>query len=249
MIITASARGAAKVRTVAKTVSTNDDIAALAQAGAPEGTWVRADVQTGGRGRLGRHWVSPPGNLYASTLVRPLPGDPPAATLALVAAVALDELVSARAGRDRVQIKWPNDLLLRAGQEWCKLTGILLERADQPIIVGVGVNLAHFPEHLARPVTSLAAAGIDPPTPADFADDLADAFARWLSRWRGEGLGPVRRRWLERAHPIGTALVARQADGSGIEGLFDGLAEDGALRLRLADGGVHVMHAGDVFLL
>jgi BirA family biotin operon repressor/biotin-[acetyl-CoA-carboxylase] ligase len=59
----------------------------------------------------------------------------------------------------------------------------------------------------------------------------------------------VRRRWLERAHPIGTALVARQADGTAIEGLFDGLADDGALRLRLADGGVHVMHAGDVFLL
>ncbi|MDB5689414.1 MAG: biotin--[acetyl-CoA-carboxylase] ligase [Sphingomonas bacterium] len=249
MTITAPVRSQAAIRAVPTTGSTNDDVVALARAGAGEGIWVRADVQTGGRGRLGRSWVSPPGNLYASTLVRLVPGDPAGATLALVAAVALEELIGALAGRDRVKIKWPNDLLLRTGPTWCKLSGILLERADDAIVIGIGVNLAHYPADLDRPVASLAAAGIDPPAPSDFAVDLADAFARWLSRWRGEGLAPVRRRWLERAHPIGTALVARQADGSAIEGLFDGLAEDGALRLRLADGGVHVMHAGDVFLL
>jgi BirA family biotin operon repressor/biotin-[acetyl-CoA-carboxylase] ligase len=249
MNIAAPERSRLGIRAVASTVSTNDDIATLAREGAGEGVWVRADVQTGGRGRLGRTWVSPPGNLYASTLVRLMRGDPPPSTLALVAAVALDELIGSMVGRDRLRIKWPNDLLLRVGQDWCKLTGILLERADDAIVIGIGVNLAHFPTDLGRPVTSLAAAGIDPPAPANFAADLADAFSRWLGRWRSEGLAPVRRRWLERAHPIGTALVTRTADGSAIEGLFDGLAEDGALRLRLADGGVHVMHAGDVFLL
>jgi BirA family biotin operon repressor/biotin-[acetyl-CoA-carboxylase] ligase len=249
MTIIATGCSRSAIRTVATTGSTNDDVAALAREGAGEGLWVRAEVQTGGRGRLGRTWVSPPGNLYASTLVRIRAGDPPPATLALVAAVALAELIGAIAGEERVQIKWPNDLLLRTGRSWCKLTGILLERADTAIVIGVGVNLAHFPADVGRPVTSLAAAGIDPPAPGDFTVDLADAFARWLSRWRSEGLAPVRRRWLERAHPIGTALVARQADGTAIEGLFDGLADDGALRLRLADGGVHVMHAGDVFLL
>lgn len=249
MTIRSFERSRSAIRTVSVTCSTNDDVAALAWDGMGEGVWVRADVQTGGRGRLGRTWVSPPGNLYASTLVRVRSGDPPPATLALVAAVALDELIGALAGGERVQIKWPNDLLLRAGGSWCKLTGILLERADDAIVVGIGVNLAHVPSDIDRPVTSLAAVGIDPPSPADFAEDLADAFARWLARWRSEGLSPVRRRWLQRAHPIGTALAARQADGTAIEGLFDGLAEDGALRLRLADGGVHVMHAGDVFLL
>jgi BirA family biotin operon repressor/biotin-[acetyl-CoA-carboxylase] ligase len=70
-----------------------------------------------------------------------------------------------------------------------------------------------------------------------------------VARWRGEGLGPVRERWLDRAHPAGTALTARLADGSAVDGLFDGLTRDGALILRLADGTQRVIHAGDVFLL
>ena len=238
------------IRSVAATGSTNDDVAALARSGAAEGLWLRSDVQSGGRGRLGRAWLSPPGNLYASTLVRIGPADPPAPTLALVAAVALDELVGALIGSESVRLKWPNDLLLdTTGGEWAKLSGILLERAGDAVVIGFGVNLAHHPVDLARPVTSLAAAGVDPPLPGIFLADLASAFARWLSRWRSEGLAPIRRQWLARAHPVGTALSARQADGTALDGLFEGLDESGALRLRLADGSVHVMHAGDVFLL
>ncbi len=239
----------ADIRTVAVTASTNDDVAALARAGAPAGLWLRADAQTGGRGRHGRAWESPPGNLHASTLVRLAPGDPAAPTLALVAAVALDELVAALAGAERTHLKWPNDVLLdEGGGRWAKLSGILLERVDGAVVIGFGVNLAHHPEGLDRPTTDLAAAGVQPPAAADFLADLAAAFARWLARWRGEGLAPIRRRWLERAHPVGTALSVRSPDGIR-DGLFDGLDADGALRLRLADGSVHVMHAGDVFLL
>lgn len=223
------------------TASTNDDVAALALAGAPHGLWLRAEVQTGGKGRQGRSWVSPPGNLYASTLVRLMPGDPPAPTLALVAAVALDQLVAGYVGEARLSIKWPNDLLI----DGAKLAGILLERAGDAVVVGFGLNLASYPEGLERPATSLAAAGLDPPDPGVSLSDLAESFARWLGRWRSEGLEPIRRQWLKRAHPVGAALAA----GDGLRGLFDGLDEDGALRLRLADGSVHVMHAGDVFLI
>src|SRR5689334_7206475 len=99
------------IRTVPETGSTNDDLAALARAGAPEGTWLRAERQTGGRGRQGRGWESPLGNLHASTLVRLAPGDPPAPTLALVAAVALREVAAAFAPGADLVIKWPNDLL------------------------------------------------------------------------------------------------------------------------------------------
>ncbi|PTQ11670.1 biotin--[acetyl-CoA-carboxylase] ligase [Sphingomonas oleivorans] len=233
-----------RVRTIATTASTNDDMAALARAGAAEGLWLRAETQSGGRGRHGRAWLSPPGNLYASTLVRLLPGDPQPATLALVAAVALDELVSAYVGPARAMIKWPNDLLI----DGAKLSGILLERAGEAVVIGFGVNLAHHPQGLDRPVTSLAAVGIEPPGPELFAEDLARAFARWLGRWRGEGLAPVRLRWLERAHAVGTPLVANLESAS-VEGLFEGLDESGALRLRRADGGVETIHAGDVFLL
>jgi BirA family biotin operon repressor/biotin-[acetyl-CoA-carboxylase] ligase len=231
------------IRTVPETASTNDDVAALAQAGAAEGLWLRAERQTAGRGRQGRDWVSPSGNLYASTLVRLHPSDPPAPSLALVAAVALTETVEAFGAA--AQIKWPNDLLIDGG----KLSGILLERAADAVVVGLGVNLAHHPEGIDRPATSLAAAIGHAPDPDTFLTTLAKSFARWLYRWRSEGLTPVRARWLEKAHPTGTALTARLPDGTSLDGLFDGLDEMGALRLRLADGSLHVIHAADVFLI
>ena len=230
------------IRTVPSTASTNADMLALAAAGAGEGLWLRAVEQTAGRGRQGRAWVSPPGNLYASNLVRLRPGDPNPATLAMVAAVALDEVL--RAYGATPTIKWPNDLLI----EGAKLTGILLERSGDAVVVGIGVNLAHSPEGLGRAVTSVAAQGLGAPDPELFLRDLAEAFARWLAVWRS-GLEPVRRRWLERAHPPGTALSVRLPDQAAIDGLFDGLDADGALRLRLASGEVQVIHAGDVFLI
>jgi BirA family biotin operon repressor/biotin-[acetyl-CoA-carboxylase] ligase len=229
------------IRTVAETGSTNADMLELARSGAAEGLWLRAERQTGGRGRQGRGWSSPEGNLYISTLVRIRPGGPPAATLALVAAVALEE--TARVFGVEPLLKWPNDLLV----DGAKLSGILLERADDAVVIGFGVNLARHPTDLDRPATSFAAHG-PVPDPALFAETLAESFARWLSRWR-DGIAPVRERWLARAHPIDTALTARLADGTSVDGLFGGLDTQGALILRLADGTSRVIHAGDVFLL
>jgi BirA family biotin operon repressor/biotin-[acetyl-CoA-carboxylase] ligase len=233
------------IRTLPETGSTNDDLAALARSGAEEGLWLRAERQTGGRGRQGREWHSPEGNLYASTLVRLRPSDPPAPTLALAAAVALHEIASAFAPEAAIRIKWPNDLLA----EGAKLSGILLEREGEAVIVGFGVNLAHHPEDTLRPANSLAALTGSAPDASAFVGALAESFARWLSRWRGEGVAPVRAAWLAAAHPPGTALSTHNASGAWIEGLFEGLDESGALRLREADGSVQVVHAGDVFLL
>ena len=248
---------------------------ALAGQGLGEGVWLRAERQNAGRGRQGRAWVSPVGNLHASTLVRLRPSDPPAPTLALVVGVAVEEVVTLLLGhspfrrfappslsrRERegarspeasgkgedslgLTIKWPNDLLL--GQ--AKLAGILLERAGGAVIVGVGVNLAHHPDLPDRPATSLAAHGMEVAA-GTAAEMLDEAFTRWLQRWRGEGIAPVRARWLERAHPVGTALTARLPDGTVVDGLFEGLDADGALLLRLASGERRVIHAGDIFLL
>ncbi|GAA0311078.1 biotin--[acetyl-CoA-carboxylase] ligase [Sphingomonas oligophenolica] len=236
------------IRTVAETGSTNADMLMLARGGAQEGLWLRAERQTSGRGRQGRVWTSAEGNLYASTLVRLRAIDPQAATLALVAAIALEEVVRAYLPSFSLPggtvIKWPNDLLL----DGAKLSGILLERADDAVVIGIGVNLAHHPESLDRPATSLAAHGVTP-MPEDFLDTLATAFERWLAIWRNEGLAPIRARWLDRAHPVGTALTARLPDGSAIDGLFAGLDSEGALILRLADGTSRVIHAADVFLI
>ena len=230
---------------IAETGSTNDEMARLAAAGEPEGSWFRADRQTGGRGRHGRSWASDPGNLYASTIVRlrETDGSPP--SLTLVAAVALEQVLSARLGEGRAMIKWPNDLLV----EGAKIAGILLEREGDAVVVGFGVNLAHAPDGLGRAVTSLAGQTGQAVPPAEFLPDLAESFRYWLGRWRGGGrTDPVRARWMERAHPLGTALRVRAGDSVMLEGLFDGVDAMGALRLRLADGSARVIHAGDVTL-
>jgi len=219
-------------------------MAVLAREGGPEGLWLRAERQTRGRGRQGRQWESPAGNLHASTLVRLRPNDPPAPTLALVAAVALQELVESQTSGVAVEIKWPNDLLIAGA----KISGILLERVGEAVVVGFGVNLDDYPRDTERPATSLRAITGTAPDPAAFLDVLAEGFASWLARWRSEGLAPLRRRWLEKAHPVGTALAA-SAGGETLEGLFEGMDEGGALRLRLADGTVRVIQAGDVFVL
>lgn len=233
------------IRTVPETGSTNADMLLLAAQGAEEGLWLRAERQTAGRGRLGRAWTAPPGNFSGSTLVRVRASDPPAPTLALVAAVALhDALGVVLPPQVRAILKWPNDVLI----DGAKLSGVLLERSGDAVVVGIGVNLAHHPDLADRPTTSLAAHGVGV-DPATFADVLAEAFARWLGRWRGEGVSAVRTAWLAAAHPAGTALTARLPDGSAVDGLFDGLDPEGALILRLASGARHVIHAGDVFLL
>lgn len=258
------------IRTVFETGSTNADLLDLARTGAEEGLWLRAERQTAGRGRQGRAWDSPSGNVYASTLVRLRAGDPPAATLALVAAVALEEVVSnflrhsresgnpypvsASSGPgvmgprfrvdDGLRIKWPNDLLI----EGAKVSGILLERAGDAVVIGIGVNLAYHPDLPDRLTTSLAAYCITV-TPAEFVEGLAEMLAAWLHIWRTDGLAPVITRWTVRAHPRSTQLIARLSDGEAIEGAFDGLSPDGALVLRLADGACRVIHAADVFLV
>ena len=208
--------------------------------------WLRADRQTAGRGRLGREWQSPEGNLHASTLVRLRPHDPAAATLALVAAVAVEEAGSVYLPPETgvLSLKWPNDVLL----DGAKLGGMLLERGGDAVVIGIGVNLANHPDLPERPTTSLAAHGVTV-APTAFVETLAEAFARWLDRWRAIGVAPVRDRWSARAHPVGTALTARLPDGARIDGLFDGIDADGALTLRLADGERRVIHAADVFPL
>lgn len=231
---------------VPETGSTNADLRQLAEAGGEDGLWLRADRQTAGRGRRGRDWSSPSGNFYGSTLVRLRPGDPMAATLALVAAVAIEDAVAAclSGTSARLLLKWPNDLLI----DGAKLSGILLERIGDAVIIGMGINLASAPQLSDRATSALVDHGVTV-APATMQALLAEAMIRWLAVWREQGLGAIARRWEARAHPRGTPLAARLPDGQVLTGAFDGLASDGALRLILADGAAHVIHAGDIFLV
>lgn len=216
----------------------------------PDGHWVIADRQTAGRGRRGRAWDDGGnGNFMASVLVK---ADGPLHQLSFVAALALfDALcaVTAPLGPGRLALKWPNDVLLDGG----KLSGILLERTGAALVIGIGVNLAHHPDGAGRPPgspppISLAAAGLPVPTPLALLAALAPAFARWRGEWAAHGFAPVRAAWLAQAAGLGGRIVARLGNESP-EGWFAGLADDGALLLRLDDGGQRAIHAGEVFAL
>lgn len=235
-----------RIETVRETGSTNADLLTRIAAGEhlAEGRWLVADRQHAGRGRQGRSWLDAPGNFMGSTIIHLPRHDPGPSGLSLVAALAVYEAVLPRLSDPRrLQLKWPNDLLLGAD----KVAGILLERAGNSAVLGVGVNLAAAPALADRRAGHLATLGPAPDRDA-FARDLAARFDQELARWRQFGMEPVIARWLAAAHPSGAPLSVHGADGSRLSGTFDGLAADGALRLRLADGTTRVIHAGDVAL-
>lgn len=224
---------------VDETGSTNSDL--LADHTAVEGDWLIARRQSRGRGRQGRTWQSLDGNFFGSTLVQLRPDDPQAPTLALVAGLALADAVETAAPGEPISLKWPNDLMLGRG----KLAGILLERAGDRVIAGFGVNLAVAPEVEGRETASLAHRG---PTVEAFAPLLAAAFARLLGAWRMSEPAALARSWEERAHPRGTPLCVHTGPDELVEGTFDGIDGDGALRMRLDSGSVVTVRAGDVTL-
>ena len=218
---------------------------ALARDGTSEGTWLRAERQSSGKGRMGRAWEGEGGNLFASTLVRFSSRDPSPASLAFVAAVTVHQVLSDFVGETAVRLKWPNDVM--AGQ--AKLCGMLLERVDDAVIVGIGINVASAPDVPDRLTISLAEMGVSGCDAGSLTSLIAEAFAQWVERWRTYGTEPVIRAWMDRAHPVGTPLIAQLPDGERVEGRFETLDTDGTLILRLADGGRRAIHAGDVFLL
>lgn len=228
----------------AQVASTNGELLARLAAGegVGEGCWLVADRQTAGRGRAGRSWFDGAGNFMGSTVARLRAGDPPPQTLALVAGIAaLEAAASALGGGAPVSLKWPNDLLLAQA----KLGGILLERQEQWVVIGTGVNLAVAPALTERATTCLAAHGCAIGRD-EFAGRLAERWAVALARWHGGEWPALRQEWLRLAHPPGTLLSVRDPRDRPLVGAFAGIGPDGAAHLRLADGAVHVIHAGDV---
>ncbi|WP_369025165.1 biotin--[acetyl-CoA-carboxylase] ligase [Qipengyuania sp. RANM35] len=234
------------IRTLVETGSTNSDLVAQLRAGEAvrEGDWLVTDRQVAGRGRQGRTWFDGTGNFMGSTVVRLGSRDPAPASLALVAGLAAYEaVVPYLVEPGALQLKWPNDLFLGGA----KLAGILLEREGDAIIVGMGINLARAPELPDRRTVALSALGPAPDRDG-FAANLATAFDRELERWRTYGIEPLVRRWESVAHPPGTALTVHPPGEGPLHGTFAGLAPDGSLMLRLADGSTRAIHAGDVML-
>ncbi len=231
--------------------STNAEALRAARSCANSGLWILAERQTHGRGRLGRGWTSPPGNLHASLLLRPEAAMPALSGLPLLAGIAVHDAVRAmELGRDapsRLSLKWPNDLML----DGAKLGGILIEGAGTPrghaVIIGIGLNLSHAPDDLDRPASCLRAVGISAGA-EEALNAVAHATAAWLDVWRqAGGFEAVREAWLQRADAPGAAISVKLHDGT-LSGRFCGIDEHGGLRLGLADGAERIITAGDVFL-
>lgn len=210
--------------------------------------WVVADEQTAGRGRHGRTWQSPPGNLYASVGLNAPCAPATTPLLGFVAGLSLAEAILALAPdlAGALHLKWPNDCQL----DGAKLVGILLEGTSLPggktgVAIGIGVNIAHFPEGLDQRATALAqhSDGIDP---ASLFEALSTRLADNLALFdAGNGFAAIREGWLRHALPLGTRLRVRLPSGER-HGAFAGLDETGHLLLE-TNGVTETVMVGDVF--
>jgi len=228
--------------------STNDEAKGFAREGAAEGTVVWALEQTAGRGRRGRFWSSPRGNLYASLILRPGYSPGRAAQLGFAAALAACDAVHELAPDiEAPACKWPNDVL--AGGR--KIAGILLESEIGKgenlafLIVGIGINLVSAPSDAAFPATSIAGEGYPPPTAKAALEAFTRHFELWARRWRAEGFGPVRDAWRMRAIALGEQIQVR-LDTATLQGKFIDIDQQGTLLLE-TEGEVRLIQAGDVF--
>ncbi len=231
---------------VAQTGSTNADLATLA-AREPDADrlWLTAGRQVSGKGRRGRVWVSPEGNLHASVLLR----DPAPAS-----AIGVLPLVAALAARDAIaaviapnspvpKLKWPNDILI-AGAKCC---GILLERTvTGHVVAGFGINCIEAPTDTPYPATTLATHGAKGGAGTLF-PVLAQSLAQRLEQFaRGSGKKDVCADWLKHALGLGAPIRVHLAE-TVLEGIFEAIDDDGLLLLRMADGAPKRIAAGDVF--
>ncbi|MGV3510627.1 MAG: biotin--[acetyl-CoA-carboxylase] ligase [Novosphingobium sp.] len=232
------------IETVAEISSTNGALLARLGGGGAlaEGDWLVADRQSAGRGRAGRAWSDGFGNFMGSTVVNLRGSDPLPQTLALVAGLALHETVQVIAPTlTDLCLKWPNDLLVGEA----KLAGILLERQRDTVVVGIGVNLAQAPQVADRVTASLRDFGIDI-SRDQFAVDLAARLSDAVDRWHFGEWPLLRQQWIARALPTGTLVSVNDSDHGKIMGAFAGIDDDGVALLRLADGAVRAIHAGDI---
>ena len=223
---------------LAEVDSTNSEAARRAGAGERGPVWITADRQTQARGRRGRVWEQPSGNLAATLLIHPT-GD--FAQLSFAAALAVADMAQYLAPSTPISVKWPNDVLAHGE----KLAGILLESGPGWLAIGIGVNLAGHPQGTEFPATSLAGLGLTPPPPDQALSLLADGFARWYDVWMNEGFEPLRTAWLARASGLGAPIRARLPHETR-HGVFAGLDASGALLLD-EQGDVRAITAGEVF--
>lgn len=227
--------------------STNAEARRRAEAGEGGPVWITAARQTAGRGRRGRAWASPAGNLAATLLFSIDKSPAEAAQVSFLAALAACDLADTCLGQGIARVKWPNDVLLHGR----KAVGVLVESGQRPngplwLAMGVGINLAQAPQDVERPAAAFSEFTGKAPEPLEALEVLATSFERWRALWEARGFAPIAAGWTERAHGLGQPCEARLPNET-LVGVAEGMDADGALRLRLEDGAVARITAGDVF--
>lgn len=242
----------AHVLHLAETGSTNADAMRLAIKGEALPLWIVADRQIAGRGRSGRAWQSPAGNLYTSVAFCCDTATGLASQLSIVAGIALIDAIRATtdlAQEAGLRLKWPNDVLVGAA----KMGGILVESTTARgspgflAVVGFGLNITASPQGLGRAATAIAEHAATPSRDAVF-NALAAETARWLSVWsNGAEFARIRQEWMSRAGRMGEQVTVHGADGAHVTGTYRGLSETGALLAEI-EGTVREINHGDVLL-
>ncbi len=231
--------------------STNIAARKLAELGANEGTVVLAESQSKGKGRRGRHWQSPPGNLFTSIILRPqiTPSSAPQLTLmaALATAKAIDKTVQTKVG-----VKWPNDILIQGK----KVAGILTEMDCEGdtinfIILGIGVNLNAplnlFPLELLDSITTLREEAAENISLAQFTRCLYQEIERYYDLWLANGFSWIRNEYTKLLSLQGKFVRIFSFDQV-TSGEVQGIDEKGGLLIRLSNSRVEIITSGDVTL-
>lgn len=238
------------IEIVPETGSTNADLLARLRAGEEldELHWLLAERQTAGRGRMGREWDGPSGNLHASTIIQLKSGDPVASTLSFVAGLAaFDAIERSLLPNTAMLVKWPNDVMVNKA----KIAGILLERHANQVVIGFGVNVCHAPEIAGRRTTNiLYENGKHGGNPELVHSILHDCLKARLAQWRGAGLAVIMLDWSARSHRYNDPLkLTLPGEEQPVEGTYRGVTPDGALLYYAIGKGKQTLHAGDVMLV
>jgi BirA family biotin operon repressor/biotin-[acetyl-CoA-carboxylase] ligase len=229
--------------------STNDEALRQLAAGNETPLWIVGRAQTRGRGRGGRQWSSPQGNLYASLLLKTTVDAATATQLSFVAALAAHDAIAEYLLPERqstLRLKWPNDVMLGGA----KIAGVLLESLAAPkggslaVVLGFGINVSQTPHATGRAVACL---DLDPQAVPKVFATLAHCLETWLIQWKeGEGFPFIRESWLRRAMALNESISVN-LNGSSIRGRFCGVDPAGALQLETEPGVVITVTAGDIY--
>ncbi len=229
--------------------STNEEAKRLALSGGQHGAVCWAKKQTHGKGRLNRQWVSEEGNLYCSFLLKPKHLVADFAQIPFVAALAVARAINpVFEEKATIALKWPNDILLNGK----KLGGILVETVDAQssspwVIVGIGLNIEHFPKDTSLPATSLKDAGVEIISAKIILSRIMNCFFPLMDEWEDKGFDSIKEEWERYAAYVDEKVSFTQNDSIS-EGTFIGINEDGECIIEDSNNQRHTFQAGDLTL-